>query len=155
MDIYSNFGISLVPIGSKGVYSALEKGTIDGLDENIIRYYDSQLYDIANHIILDAHLYIPELIIASRTTMIQLPRSDQELIEEAAVESAEYQKQVWAEREREVMDALKTLDVSISNSGEGLKNDFLAEAQPPVMRSWTPATVPSWMDDGADITMIG
>ena len=128
MDAYSYLGISLIPTLSGDRYSALKEGSIDGVEENVIIYFNSKYYEVCKYMTLDAHSYLPELIIASRTTLMQLPQSDQELIQEAARESAVFQRKLWAEAEQDVLEALKKLDVSLSVLDNNSREAFLKEA---------------------------
>ena len=130
MDVYSYLGVSLVPTKPNDIYGALQKRYIDGIEDNIISYYSSKYYEVAKYVTYDAHSYIPELIIASRTTMIQLPKSDQELIEEAARESAIFQRNLWKRKESEAIEALKKLNVSFTYVDDKYKNSFFTSVKP-------------------------
>jgi len=130
MDAYPYLGISLLSTKSNDIYKSLQKGFIDGVEDNIITYYSSKYYGVAKYVTYDAHSYTPELIIASRTTMIQLPQSDQELIEEAAQESAVFQRKIWADMEIEAMEALKIQKIDITYPSEKYKKEFLAAVKP-------------------------
>lgn len=59
-----------------------------------------RMYEVAKYYVLDEHNRIPEMQLAAKATMDKLSAEDQQIIREAAKESAKYERQLWAEREK-------------------------------------------------------
>lgn len=130
MDIYSDMGISLVPTPSNEMYSALQSRTIDGVEDSLVAYYTSKHYEVAKYFTYDGHARIPEVIIVSRTTMMQFSRADQEIIEQAAKESAILQKKIWLTKEKEAYAALIAMNIRISIADTYSKDILLSFSKP-------------------------
>lgn len=93
-----------VPLGYAEVYSAFEKGEIDGAENNWPSYESASHYEVAKLYCVDEHTRVPELQIISQVTWDKLPEEYQKIIKECAVESALYERKLWAEREERSRD---------------------------------------------------
>lgn len=92
-------GATPVPLGYAEVYSAFEKGEIDGAENNWPSYESVNHYEVAKLYCVDEHTRVPELQIISQVTWDKLPVDYQKAIQECALESALYERKLWAERE--------------------------------------------------------
>lgn len=82
------------------VYSRLEMGDIDGAENNWPSYDSMKHYEVARYFTLDEHTRVPEMQLCSQSTWDSLSAADQAIIAACAEESAQYQRQIWQERER-------------------------------------------------------
>ena len=130
MEAFSFLGVSFAPAEQDEIYSLLEDGTLDGIEGNVINYYNNKYYEVAKYVTFDSHSYVPEVLIMSRTTMIQLTKSDQEIIEQAAAQAALFQRELWEETEAGVMNSLKGLDVRLYRLSEKERENLIEEAAP-------------------------
>jgi tripartite ATP-independent transporter DctP family solute receptor len=129
-DLYSSIGISLAEVKPSEVYSALQTGIIDGAEDNVVAYYVLKHYEVAPFLTYDEHTRIPEAIIASRITMLQLSKHDQAIIEQAAKESAFYQRKLWTDMEKDAWRFLRETSVVITYGSEASRAQFLLTAKP-------------------------
>ena len=81
------------------VYSALEKGTVDGAENNWPSYEAMNHYKFAKYYTVDEHVRVPEMQVCSKVVWEMLDESDQEIIKECAEESALYERKLWNDRE--------------------------------------------------------
>lgn len=100
MDIIETLGARAVPTAFEDVYSALQKGEIDGAENNWPSYESEHHYEVARYYTLDEHTRVPEMQLASQVTWDKLSYEDQEMIRECAKKSAEYQRTLWTKREK-------------------------------------------------------
>lgn len=110
MDIIEALGATAVPTAFADVYSALQKGEIDGAENSWPSYESEHHYEVARYYTLDEHTRVPEMQLASQVTWDKLSAEDQEIIRECAKESAEYQRTLWTKRE-------KTSEKKVLNAG--------------------------------------
>ena len=82
------------------VYSELQTGVIDGAENNWPSYESANHYEVARYFTLDEHTRVPELQIVAGSTWKKLSPEDQEMIRTCAQESARYERELWAEREK-------------------------------------------------------
>ncbi len=116
-DIVEALGATAVPITYADVYSAMERGVVEGAENNWPSYESTTHYEVAPYYTIDEHSRIPELQLCSRYTWEKLSQEDQEIIRACARESALYERELWKEREeksREVAVAHGTVVVELS-----------------------------------------
>ncbi len=99
-DMISVLGAVPVPIPYEQVYSELQKGTIDGAENNVSSYETMKHYEIAKYFTEDEHMRVPEMQIISQKTWDRLSAEDRKIIRESAEESALYERKLWAEQEK-------------------------------------------------------
>lgn len=107
MGMVSAMGGEPVPMAFADVYSALEKGTVDGAENNWPSYISTSHYKVAKYITVDEHLRIPEMIIASKKSLDKLSKDDQAIIMECAKESTAKQIKLWKAYEEESIKTAK------------------------------------------------
>ena len=83
------------------VYASLERGQVDGAENNWSSYEAMQHYEVAQYYTVDEHIRIPEMQVCAKHTWEQLSEEDREIILECAKESALYERKLWKEYERE------------------------------------------------------
>lgn len=82
------------------VYAALERGHVDGAENNWSSYEAMQHYEAARYYTVDEHIRIPEMQVCAKHTWEQLSEEDREIILACAKESALYERTLWNEYER-------------------------------------------------------
>ena len=83
------------------VYSLLERGFVQGAENNWPSYESEQHYEVAKYYTIDEHTRVPEIQVCSRHTWEKLSEEDRQIILECAKESAVYQRELWTEREKQ------------------------------------------------------
>ena len=99
-DMISALKAKPVKIVYSDVYSALERGMVDGAENNWPSYEAMKHYFVARYYTVDEHIRVPELQICSKAVWDQLDEKDREIIRECARESALYERQLWQDREK-------------------------------------------------------
>jgi len=106
-------GGSATPISWGELYTALQQGVVDGAENTPPSFYLSRHYEVCNYYTLDEHTSVPDVLLMSTRVWEGLDRWVQELVQEAALEAAEYQKTVWAEASDEALAAVEAAGVEI------------------------------------------
>lgn len=135
MDMIACLGAEAVPISYEDVYSALERGSIDGAENNWPSYEDTGHYKVAAYFCEDEHTRIPEMQLCSSHTLSLLSEDDQEIIMECAKESALYERELWEMRVAESRSvALKSGTVITSISPDD--KELFREKMTPVYEKY-------------------
>ncbi|MGC3939602.1 TRAP transporter substrate-binding protein [Roseobacter sp. EG26] len=102
-DLYSGMiselGGNPSPMAFAEVYQALKTGVVDGAENNWPSYESTGHFEVAGYYSLSQHLIIPECICINADVYNGLSDEIKTAVTEAALESAETQRQLWAERE--------------------------------------------------------
>lgn len=91
-------GAHAVKVPYTEVYSYLERGMVDGAENNWPSYESMEHCEVAKYYTEDEHSRIPEIQLASGHTWEKLSPEDQEIIRNAAKKSAEYMRMLWQDQ---------------------------------------------------------
>lgn len=102
-DLYSGMiselGGNPSPMAFAEVYQSLKTGVVDGAENNWPSYESTGHYEVAGFYSDSQHLIIPECVCINADVFNALSPEDQQAVTEAARESADLQRGLWAERE--------------------------------------------------------
>ncbi|MEA4941621.1 hypothetical protein SDC9_79939 [bioreactor metagenome] len=77
------------PMGQGDVYSAIQAGTLDGAENNIITYTDLKQYEVAPYFSETNHLMIPDELIINTNLLKGMSEDDQKALKQVATESVD------------------------------------------------------------------
>lgn len=118
MGLVSAFGAVPTPMAYGEVYSALQTGVVDGAENNWPSYFSTSHYEVAKYFCLDEHTRVPEIIIGSKISLGKLPKADQDLIKQAALDAIDFQRAEWAKYEQLSIDKVKAGGAQITYIGD-------------------------------------
>lgn len=98
-DMVEALGANAVKLGYADVYSGIERGIVDGAENNWPSYESMKHDEVAKYYTVDEHTRVPEMQICSGKTWEKLSEEDRNIILECARESAMYERALWEERE--------------------------------------------------------
>lgn len=114
MDMVAALGGSATPMPAGEIFSALQTGVIDGAENNYPTFVAQNHFQAAKHYILDAHQRIPEVLLMSKSAWDKLSPEDQKLIKQAALDSVDYQREVWTKTEKEAEAKIRAAGITIT-----------------------------------------
>jgi tripartite ATP-independent transporter DctP family solute receptor len=100
IDIIKALGANATPLPFGEVYTSLQSGVIDGAENNWPSYESTRHFEVAKYFATTEHSNVPEVLAVSATRWRRLNQADKDMLRAAARESATYQRELWAERER-------------------------------------------------------
>lgn len=98
-DLIEKLGATPVVLPYDKVADAFKSGEIDTAENNTTSYVSSGHYKYAKYYSLDEHSSVPEVLVISKKAWSSLAPAQQKALRDAAMESSEYMKQLWAESE--------------------------------------------------------
>jgi tripartite ATP-independent transporter DctP family solute receptor len=120
IDTFNALGANAVPLPFPELYTALETGTVDGQENPFTLIETSKFYEVQKYATETRHVYNPQIVLVSKKFWDKLNADEQKLLQDAAVEARDYQRQVSREAAAKAVDALKA---------EGMQIDTLPEAE--------------------------
>jgi len=120
-------GGSATPISWGELYTALQQGVVDGAENNPPSFFLSRHYEVCRYYSLDEHTSVPDVLLMSTRVWEDLTPRLRELVQQAALDAAEYQKVIWAEASDEAMAAVEAAGVEIIRPD---KTPFAEAVQP-------------------------
>ncbi|MBW6497170.1 MAG: TRAP transporter substrate-binding protein [Bacteroidales bacterium] len=107
------FGGSPTPISWGELYTALQGGVVDGAENNPPSFYLSHHYEVCRYYSLNEHSTIPDVLLISTKIWNTLTEQEQQWLQEAADESAIYQRKLWEESEIESLRLAEEAGITI------------------------------------------
>lgn len=89
---FEALGTNPTPLPYPELFNALESNTVDAQETPVGLIYASKFFEVQDHLALTGHVYTPYVLLASKKWFESLAEDDQQLVMEAAQESAEYQR---------------------------------------------------------------
>ncbi|MGP9766488.1 TRAP transporter substrate-binding protein [Halomonas sp. AOP13-D3-9] len=103
VDIFEALGANPTPMNFSELYIALEQGVVDGQENPLMNIYSSKLHEVQDYISLTGHKYESTPLLMSKMVWDTLSSEYQEVIQQAAVEAGEFNRQASLEAD----DALR------------------------------------------------
>jgi tripartite ATP-independent transporter DctP family solute receptor len=113
MSMVRSLGGSPTPISFGELYTALQQGVVDGAENNPPSFYTSRHYEVSKYYTIDEHTAVPDVLIVSTHIWNSLSPKEKEWLQNAASESAEYQKELWKEASTVALEKVKEAGVQI------------------------------------------
>ncbi len=113
MDMVRSLGGSPTPISWGELYTALQQGVVDGAENNPPSFYLSRHYEVCRYYTLNEHTMLPDVLLISTHTWNRLTNVEQNWVQEAAMRSVGYQRELWEQSEQEALEAVKKAGVEI------------------------------------------
>lgn len=109
----SALGGSPTPIAWGELYTALQQGIVDGAENNPPSFYLSRHYEVCRFYVLDEHTAVPDVVLVSTVLWNSLTPQQRQWLQEAANESAAYQRELWAESVEASLAAVEAAGVEV------------------------------------------
>ena len=115
------------PIDWGELYTALQQGVVDGAENNPPSFTSSHHYEVCKYYYLDEHSIIPDVLLMSLKVWNSLTAGQQEMIQQAADESLEFQRKIWDRMVEEDLQKVREAGVEI---GYPDKRPFMEKVRP-------------------------
>ena len=89
-------GGSPVPIALGELYTAIQQGVVLGAENNISTYMISRHGEVAPYFSSTEHTMVPDVLLISHRTWQRLTEKERSIVKQAAKESSEEMKKIWA-----------------------------------------------------------
>ncbi|RUR35473.1 TRAP transporter substrate-binding protein [Vreelandella populi] len=115
-DTFRALGANAIPMAWNEALTAMQQGTIDGQENPVNVVHSFKLDETQTYMTLSRHTYAPAIFVMGMPAWNKLPENAQAVIEEAAQEAAEYERQMNAEMEAEQLASLKEAGMEINET---------------------------------------
>lgn len=112
-DTLATFGARPTPMALGEVFTALQQGAIAGA-ENLVGFYrNSGHWEVAPYLAMTYHAALPSVVMISESFWQGLSPEHQEIVREAAIEAALFERELSFELEAQALEELPELGVTI------------------------------------------
>lgn len=127
IQMVQELGGSPTPISYGELYTALQQGVVDAAENNPPSFYFSKHYEVCKYYSLDEHTAIPDILLISTIVWESLSKDEKKWLQQAADESVEYERKLWAEAEQESLAEVEKAGVTITRPE---KSSFSDKVEP-------------------------
>ncbi len=113
VEFMNALGANAVPMPYTETYSALEQGAIDGMTNPLLNILDGKYNEVTKHLTLTNHMYTPQAVIVSKKFWDKLSADEKKILQDAASETAIYQRKVARENAAKVLEEAKKQGMTI------------------------------------------
>jgi len=113
MQMIEALGSSPTPIAWGELYTSLQQGVVDGAENNPPSFYRSRHFEVCKHYSLDEHAMVPDIVLMSMETWEKMTSDVQQMVQEAANESAKYQRELWKEATKDALEKVQAQGVKL------------------------------------------
>ena len=107
------FGASATPISFGELYTSLQQGVVDGAENNPPSFHLARHYEVCKFYSLDEHTSVPDVVVVGTHVWNSLTPQQRIWLQEAADESAVYQRKLWGESTATSLAAVEKAGVEI------------------------------------------
>ena len=125
MRMVGELGGSATPIAWGELYTALQQGVVDGAENNPPSFHLSRHYEVARYYSLNEHTGVPDVLLISTVIWNGLSSQEQQWLQRAADESAQYQKVLWQQATEEALRVVEDAGVQVLHPDKGPFADLL------------------------------
>lgn len=129
-DMVNTLGAEAIAQEYASVYASLQRGVIDGAENNIPSYISAMHFQYSKYYTKDEHTRVPEIQMCSDVTWCKLSDEYKQLIREAALESSIYERKIWAQKEQVYEDDLIKEGIEINTLSIEERNRFKKVLEP-------------------------
>lgn len=108
-----SLGGSATPISWGELYTALQQGVVDGAENNPPSFYLSKHYEVCKYYSLDEHTSVPDILLMSTKVFDRLSPLQQQWLQEAADESAAFQRELWTKASEDALNEVQKAGVQV------------------------------------------
>lgn len=106
-------GGAATPVSWGELYTALQQGVVDGAENNPPSFYTSYHFEVARYYSINRHTAVPDVLVISKHVWDHLTEQERGWLQQAADESADYQKELWQASTEASLQAVKDAGVEI------------------------------------------
>ncbi|SIS69795.1 C4-dicarboxylate TRAP transporter substrate-binding protein [Paracoccus saliphilus] len=136
---FEHLGASPTPMALGEVYTSLQQGVIDGLENPLSVIWGGKYHETAKYLLLDNHMRTVNLMACSTTLWDSLPPEQQNVLAETARDAGNFQNELMTKTDAELLEKLKAEGVTVT---EAEHDEFSRAAvsffEDPAFSGWSP-----------------
>lgn len=114
VDWVNALGANPTPMPFTELYAALEQRAVDGQENPIATIYAAKLFEVQRHMVLTYHQYNPQSVVISKRFWDTLSAEEKKIIQDAASESAIFQREQSRTAVASTLDKLRQSNMQVT-----------------------------------------
>ncbi|RSL35350.1 TRAP transporter substrate-binding protein [Salibacterium salarium] len=130
LDAFSELGANPTPMAFGELFTAMQQGTVDGQENPLATIYLESFYEVQDYYSDTHHVYSPFVFLMSKQFYDGLPDEYQTIVEDAAVEAGEFQREQNREANEELLADLEEEGMEITEVSDEDRAEMAEIVQP-------------------------
>lgn len=136
VDWVKALGANPTPLPWPEVYAALEQKAVDGQENPVATINSAKLYEVQKHLALTNHQYNPQSVVISKKFWDTLSAAEKKILQDAANESAKYQRDQARGQAASILENLKKNGMQVTEFSPA-EMDKLRNKMTPVIAKYS------------------
>jgi tripartite ATP-independent transporter DctP family solute receptor len=130
VDWVKALGANPTPLPFPELYAALEQKAVDGQENPVPTINSAKLYEVQKHLVLSNHQYNPQSVVISKKFWDKLSADEKKMLQDAATESAKYQREQARGQAQSLLDNLKKNGMQVTELSDAEVNKLRDKLRP-------------------------
>ncbi|WP_152655615.1 TRAP transporter substrate-binding protein [Oceanobacillus sp. CFH 90083] len=113
LSTFSALGANPTPMAFGELYMGLQQRTVDAQENPVANTLASRFNEVQDYLIMSGHQYIPMPVAISEEFWQSLTPEEQKIIEESALETAEFHRNLIVNKEEQIIDELEQSGMTV------------------------------------------
>lgn len=135
-------GATPTPMSLGEVYTALQQGTIDGVENPLAVLYNGKFHEVAKYLLLDGHVLNVTNLVVGTEFFNSLTKEQQDLLIKTCHEAGVYQNKIVDDSESDILAKFKAEGVTVVDPSKEFKQELVEASKKfytlPDFSDWTP-----------------
>ncbi len=135
-------GTAPTPMALGEVYTALQQGTIDGVENPVALLYYGKFHEVAKYLLLDSHVYNITNLVVGIDFYNSLTPEQQQMLSETCREAGIYQNELSEQSDIELIKTMQEEGVTVIEPSEEFKQELRDASRKfytlPDFKDWSP-----------------
>jgi tripartite ATP-independent transporter DctP family solute receptor len=114
IDWVNALGANPTPLPFPELYAALEQKAVDGQENPVATIQGAKLFEVQKYMTLTNHQYNPQSVVVSKKFWDSLSAAERKIVQDAALESAKFQREQSRSAAAGILEALKKAGMQVS-----------------------------------------
>ena len=115
IDWVKALGANPTPLPFPELYAALEQKAVDGQENPVATINGAKLFEVQKHLALTGHQYNPQSVMISKKFWDTLSAAEKKIVQDAAAESARFQRTQARAQEASILENLKKNGMQVTS----------------------------------------
>ena len=130
INTFKALGATSTPMNLNDVYTALQQGTIDGLENPVSVLYNGKYFEVAKYLLLDSHVKNFTTWVCGTSFFNSLTKEQQDILVSTGDEAGLYNNKLTETSTDELIKKMEQAGVTVTTPTDEEKNAFKQAAQP-------------------------
>lgn len=118
-------GATPTPMALGEVYTSIQQGTIDGVENPLAVLYNGKFHEVAKYLLLDGHVYNVTNLVVGIDFYNSLTPEQQKLLKETCDEAGKYQNELQEQIEQDILAKFKAEGVIITTPSTEFRKELI------------------------------